>query len=100
MSGHRSGRGNPFAPQSGKRTSYGSGSKTASWSVPGGRRHDTYWGGKGRPDGPGHGHRVRVGGYGGKSLTTYKRNPGQSRKQSYGLLDALFGVTPPKRKRR
>lgn len=94
-----SGRGNRFSPQSGKRTSYGYGSKTNSWNVPGGHRHDTYWGGKGRADGPGHGHRVRVNSYGSKPITTYKRNPGRSKSQSYGLLDALFGVKPPKKRR-
>jgi 1,6-anhydro-N-acetylmuramate kinase len=27
------------------------------------RRQDTYWGGKGKPDGPGHGHEARESGF-------------------------------------
>jgi len=34
------------------------------------RRQDTYWGGKGKPDGPGHGHEVKK-----SAKTLFSRKP-------------------------
>ena len=60
---------NRYESRSGMNNSYGNGRKTRTYqSGPtySGTRHtksDTYYGGKGKPDGPGHGHKVKAGRY-------------------------------------
>jgi len=85
---------NRYESRSGKRTTYGNGSKTnsylsgPSYSSTRNPKSDTYFGGRGKPDGPGHGHKVKAGG-----MTTYSRpaSKGGKRPQGASLGDLLFG---------
>lgn len=85
--------------KSNKSTSYGNGSKTNSYNTSmGSRKNDTYSGGQGRPDGPGHGHRVTTG----SGFTTYSRKPNPSgpRPKGWSLGELLFGTSKPSGKKR
>ena len=87
---------NRYESRSGMNNSYGNGRKTRTYqSGPtySGTRHtksDTYYGGKGKPDGPGHGHKVKAG-----RIATYSRKPNSSAGPSLG--DILFGPKPKKK---
>jgi len=62
-------------------------------------KRDTFYGGIGGPLGKNHGHKVHAPG----GFPLYSRQPGpkkQTQKSSYSMLDALFGIKPPGRKRR
>ncbi|MDX1875769.1 hypothetical protein SBI67_26930 [Mycolicibacterium sp. 120266] len=87
-------KGNRTSAHSGG-TYKGQRSHTENWSN--GRR-DTYYGGKGGALGKNHGHRVTTA----SGFPIYDRKPGNRKKtqaESYGLLDALFGVKRPKGKK-